>query len=128
MKNCPFCNAPAHVTEKSRGFRVECTERFKSCNINMRTKHLATKEAAIKVWDDRIKQNNGRPIACANIYIHGRLKNKTEMKEERERIIKLSFDDLINECSPITQEKIDYIKNLVEDVDVDLDESLPETP
>lgn len=29
------------------------------------------------------------------------MKNETEMKAERERIVKLQFDDLIKECKPI---------------------------
>jgi len=68
--------------------------------------------------------SNGRPRSCANIYKHGRLKNKTEMKAERERIMKLSFDDLLKECQPITQEKVDYIKKLVDGVEIDLDKPL----
>ena len=72
-----------------------------------------------------MSNNNGRPKACANIYIHGRLKNKTEMGAERKRIMSLRFDDLLKECSPITQEKIDHIKELVDGIDIEIDIDQP---
>ena len=71
-----------------------------------------------------MSNNNGRPKACANIYTNGRLKNKTEMEAERKRILKLSFDDLLKECSPITQEKIDHIRELVDGIEIDIDQPL----
>lgn len=53
MKNCPFCNSPAHVTERPRGYRVECTKRFNGCPMNMRTSHHRFKEDAVNAWNTR---------------------------------------------------------------------------
>jgi hypothetical protein len=75
--------------------------------------------------DKKVMQAIGRrPKACANIYKHGFLKNESEMKKERERIMKLRFNDLLKECEPFTQEKLDYMKELVDGVEIDLDEKL----
>lgn len=58
MKNCPFCNSPAHITSRPRGYRVECTKRFQTCPMNMRTSHHPTEKGAIIAWDTRYEGNS----------------------------------------------------------------------
>ena len=45
---CPFCGGQAHITLKSRGYRVECKNRWNlpECPMNMRTHHHDKKEDA----------------------------------------------------------------------------------
>lgn len=68
--------------------------------------------------------DNGRPRAAANIYKHGRLKTGAELKAMHERIMDLSFQELLKECRPFTQEMIDYLKGLAGGVELDLDAPL----
>ena len=51
-----------------------------------------------------------------------RIHNKK--KWECRRVMSLKFDELLEECRPITIEEIDYINGLVADVNIDLDEPL----
>ena len=66
---------------------------------------------------------NGRPDTPPNIYKHGRLMTMKEM--EIQRISKLSFDELKNECKPVSKELFDKVAELTKGIEVDLDEELP---
>lgn len=50
---CPFCGGDAHITKRPGGFRVECTNRFSGCGINMRTHHHKTAKTACLSWNNR---------------------------------------------------------------------------
>lgn len=60
---------------------------------------------------------SGRPKPCINIYKHGRLKTKTEM-------LQIDFDDLLKQCTPMSQDTYKRIYTLIKDVKVDLDKPL----
>lgn len=69
--------------------------------------------------------NNGRPEPCANIYKHGRLKNKEEMALERERLKNLSFNELLAESKPMGAPTMDHLEELTKGADINLDAALP---
>jgi len=52
-KKCPFCGSDATVTERDRGFRIECSMRFESCPVNCRTHHFDSIIEAIDAWNTR---------------------------------------------------------------------------
>lgn len=68
--------------------------------------------------------SDGRPPYVPNIYKHGRLKTGEELEKEKKRIMDLGFDKFLNECGPISAKTVDYLKELVEGVKIDLYESL----
>ena len=58
LRNCPFCGGAANVTKKDVLFRVECTQRFDVCPVNLRTHHCVSEQAAIKLWNTRVSEND----------------------------------------------------------------------
>jgi hypothetical protein len=64
LASCPFCNGDALRSETPRGYRVECSNRWQGCPMNMRTHHRLTQEAADAAWDTRPAQDCAR---CADL-------------------------------------------------------------
>jgi len=74
------------------------------------------------------RMNDGRPRAPARIYKHGRLITGKELEKEQRRIMGLRFHELLAECKPITQKKVDYIKELVGDIEIEINLDEPLNP
>lgn len=50
---CPFCGGEASQMSTFKGVKVECSNRSRSCPVNMRTRYKSTLVDAYTAWNTR---------------------------------------------------------------------------
>lgn len=138
LKPCPWCSNQGVFCKNSRGWKVQCAERFNGCPVNCRSHYHDEKEDAAKEWNTRPAPADAVAVVERHIAYHKMWEDHaTDPKAEAcERASKLTAQDILKDLHALPaapsseaslQKELDAYCERIKEMKIDNDGWTPST-